>query len=236
MDIIVTLFYLFILTAAFVIAFPRQSNNIYLLTCRNKDFVVVHILKTATRKAVVYFAVPNVKDKFITHIFGKNSYDLHPDDANFIYKNRKHYVFNEEDFMPMKLTKRWYGTKKSIDIDATNKSTVKTQLLDDKAVAFVYQGRVYYNSNDQLQPIEINPRVTDDYVWGSARVEQGVTAKSHRVLHGQESQLILLIAGIALLIAIAVAVYAVITIQDTRPLLDVIYAKVQPANITINGR
>lgn len=216
-----------------VVLFYRQIYNFIIFVFWHKDFVVVHIRKTATRKHEVWHAIPNAKDNFFTKVglFKGRSYDLAPSKANYEFKGRKHHIFNEEDFMPMKFHKIWHGLKSVPEHDTENYNPSKKEIIPlDKEVIYVFNGRVYFKSDEQGVPLVLDPRTDDDYVVGSKRVNAGTEAIQMRIFSEKQSPWVMLILGIIAVAAIIGLLYGISEYQKLSPLVEQIYARTQIAN------
>ena len=204
------------LSTAFIVLFPIEAKNLFIMLKSRKDYVVCHVFRTATRKPVTIYAVPDVKSGYQTRIWKKKTYNLNPEHVNFVENGRLHFIFLEESNVPLKAD--------------------RIQNLNPGEIIFTYNGKVYLNTDEQATQLKFEPWTKNDVLIFSDEVDTGINAKSHNVLHGDQSHIALILALIAVLVAVGTAIYVNSTVQDISPLIHVIYEKVQPANITINGR
>jgi len=209
MDIFLTLF---IAVVLFYLMFMRACNNAFIAIFKRKSYVVCHVRKSATRKPVIYFVIPDVVNNYLTRVGGRKTYQLNPDNASYKEKGRSHFIINEEDAMPLKFR--------------------EIEIRDD-SILYRTKDHIYFKSDEKGKALKLDSRTDDDYIIGADRVDQGMYSKSLRILHGQEDKLAFYIALVALLIAIGAAIYGYYTINKIMPLVEVIYSKVTPENIQI---
>lgn len=212
--------FLMLLVAAgiFYILFMRISNNALIAIFKRKSYVVCHVRKSATRKPVIYFVIPDVVNNYLTRVGGHKTYELNPDNSAYKENGRYHFILNEEDAMPLKF--------KEVEIRDDSILYTKRDFLGRIS-------HIYFKADEKGKALKLDPRTDDDYIIGADRVDQGMYSKSHRILHGQENQWALYIALLALLIAIGAAIYGYYTISKIQPLVDVIYSKITPDSIQI---
>lgn len=194
------------------IVFRRTWKNLYVLIFYNKSFAVAHVRKSATRKSVIHYIVPDVANNYLTRVAGKKTYQLNPDNTAYRKKGRGHFIINEEDSMPLKF--------RQVELTPEN-------------VIYEHAGKIYFKSDDAGIALKLEPRTDDDYIIGADRVDQGMYSKSLRILHGQEDKIAFYMALAAVLIALAAAAYAIYSIGQIMPLVESIYEKVTPDMITI---
>jgi hypothetical protein len=200
---------------AVAIIFRRTWKNLYVLLFYNKSFAVCHVRKSATRKAVIHYVVPDVANNYLTRVAGKKTYQLNPDNMAYRKKGRGHFILNEEDSMPLKFR--------------------EIELVDENII-YKHGDRIYFKSDDKGKALKLEPRTDDDYIIGADRVDQGMYSKSLRILHGPEDKIAFYIALVAVLIALGAAIYSVYSIGQIMPLVQTIYEKVTPDMITITGK
>lgn len=211
--IVYQLFVLWIIAAAVI--WRRTWKNLFVLVFYNKSFAVVHVRKSATRKPVIHYVVPDVANNYLTRVGGKKIYQLNPDNIAYRKKGRGHFICNEEDSMPLKFR----------EIE-----------LKDENIIYKHNDQIYFKSDDKGKALKLDPRTDDDYIIGADRVDQGMYSKSLRILHGQEDKIAFYIALAAVLIAIGAAAYSVYTINQVSPMIQAIYEKITPDMIQITGK
>ena len=86
---------------------------------------------------------------------------------------------------------------------------------------------------DDVVPRKIGERTSKDVIIPAKMVRSSLRAKAYDILYGEKRDITLYICMLALLISIAAAIYAVSTINDIKPLIQVIYEKTNPAQIVI---
>ena len=227
---------LFWVVVGSIVLFYRQIYNFLIFVFWNKDFVVVHIRKTATRKHEVWHAIPNSRDNFFTKVglFKGRSYDLTPAKSNFEVRRRKHYIFNEEDFMPMKFRRVWFGLRKVAEHDTENYKPTETEVkILDKEVIFIFNNRIYFKSDDNAIPLALDPRTDDDYIIGSKRVSSGMEAKQMRIFSEDKTSLYTMLLIGASVISLIVILYGISEYQKLAPLVQEIYARTIITNGTM---
>ncbi len=193
---------------ALILIFPRQFHNLYVLLGRNsrKQYVIVYQKAAHTDFYFKWLIVPH--PDFITKV-GKARHDLHDDMALFKYQGRNYFWTNEADTIPHKLS------------DETMK--MPHELL----VTALQAGQFSFN---------IKERTDDEILIVADRTNAAFENNVSDALYRKTKNL-LLIGFIALLIiSLIVIIYNITVIREVQPLVQVIYDKVQPQNITINGR
>jgi len=211
-----------------IVLFYRQIYNFLIFVFWHKDFVVVHIRKTATRKQEVWYAIPNANDNFFTKVglFKGRSYDLNPAKSAFEIKSRKHHIHNEEDFMPMKFHKIWFGLRKKIEHNTENYHPIEKDIKElDKEVIFVFNGQIYFKSDNNAVPLALDPRTDDDYIIGSKRVTSGMEAKQMRIFSEGKNPLIMVGLVVLVVVAFIIILYGISEYQKLAPLVQEIYAR-----------
>lgn len=197
---------------AVVVIWRRTWKNLFILIFYNKSFAVIHVRKAATRKAVIYYVVPDVTNNYLTRIGGKKIYQLNSDNIAYRKRGRAHFIVNEEDSMPIKF---------------------KEVELQDENIIYKHNDQIYFKSDDKGKALKLDPRTDDDYIIGADRVDQGMYSKSLRILHGQEDKIAFYIALAAVLIAVGTAAYSIYTINSISPMVQAIYDKITPDMISI---
>ena len=209
------LLFLALSIVAVVVIFPIETKNLIIAIFKRKDYVICHVFRTATRKPVTIYAIQNVKAEYQTRIWKKKTYNLKPEHNAYVENGRIHFIILEEANTPLKF---------------------EILEVENKEIVYKHRGKIYFNSDETGKPLRFSPWTKNDILIFADEVDTGINAKSHNVLHGDQSHIALILALIAVLIAAATAWYMYQTIQDITPLIQTIYAKVQPSDILIAGK
>jgi hypothetical protein len=196
--------------------FPVQCKNLYMLLFKRKEYVVCHVIQTATRKPVTVLAIPDSKNGFQTRIWKKKTYNLNPEHSNYAENGRLHFIFLEESNMPLK--------------------TSKVEEINDSAIIYKHKGKICLNVSDDLSQVKFEPWKDADFLIYSDEIDEGMYSKSHNVLHGDQKPWMIILATLAVLIAMIGLYYSYTQVQEISPLVHAIYDKVSPQNITVMGR
>ena len=205
--------------------FPRQSRNfIYTVVPKwNREFVVVHFRKMATRKPLIYYVRPDEKTGLGT--IDKGSYDLHKDHAlkNIpLFKNRLHFLVDEGNSIPVHAD--------IIEVDDVSKIVVyRKKLFFNKAVSLNEKPHEYICPECHKT---IVPDKSIIRTW-AFRVKSALTTQAYDFIYGEKRQWAFIIAIAAAVVAVVVALYAVSEIQQIKPLVNVIYERTIVGNETM---
>lgn len=190
---------------ALIVIFPRQFHNLYVMLGRNsrKQYVVVYQKAAHTDYYFKWLIVPH--PDFITKV-GKARQDLHDDLAIFKYKGRNYFWTNEADTMPYKLD------------EATGKMPKELIVLALKAGQFSFN---------------LKERTDDEIIIVSDRTNAAFENNVADALYRKTKNLLLIGFIVLLIISLAVILYDISVIREIQPLVQVIYEKTNPGNITV---
>lgn len=91
-----------IIVMAFYTFFPRQTKNLLVRITKRKRYVVCHMRYANTKFEDEFNVVPEAD--YLTRV-GKLFYDLNPVYAIMFWKKRLHYILDENNVIPLHLSK-----------------------------------------------------------------------------------------------------------------------------------
>lgn len=106
-------------------------------------------------------------------------------------------------------------------------------LRKDNAV-IEWKGRLHFLvEKDNAIPKTISDRTVNDVALSVYQIRSALRSKAYDILYGEQKNIAFLIALAALVISLLVAIYAIYTLNHINPLVETIYAKIQPEQINI---
>lgn len=141
---------------------------------------------------------------FITKV-GRARHDLSPEYAIANYKGRKYFYTDEREVIPKKLTS-----------DPSIPDSLVVLALKNDAFSF-----------------NIKATTNEELLISSDRVSASLDNQIRDILYRKVNNWMFIALLVAFAIAIIVIVYDMMVIQKVSPLVDVIYQKITPANISI---
>lgn len=197
--------------AGIYLANPRAAKNfIYLIIPKfRREFVVVWFLKTATKKPLKFYVIPD-ETGYADIEKGKYNLDVSnalPDED--LFKGRLNFLVEEGNPIPIK---------------------AEIQKVSVKSVLFSYKNKLYFAG---AQGYKLNDPDKDKIRTWAFSLKRAFVVTWYKVLYAEVRQWAFIIAIIAFAIMLIVSLYEYQAIQTMNPMVQAIYQHTIIENATV---